>query len=41
MSRPRKQIDPSEIVKLRKLGQSWNEIAHTLEVGRGTVVRLS
>jgi DNA invertase Pin-like site-specific DNA recombinase len=39
MARPRKQIDTRHIVALRKIGQSWNEIARKLHVGRGTVVR--
>jgi hypothetical protein len=39
MGRPRKQVDPIEILKLRLEGYTWPLIARKLNCGLGTVYR--
>jgi transposase len=39
MARPRKEIDGAEVVRLRREGLSWRQIASRTGLGRGTVVR--
>ena len=39
LGRPRVEVDPLQVAGLRARGHSWNEIAETLGVGRGTAER--
>ena len=39
LGRPRVEVDPLQIAGLRSRGLSWNQIAETLHVGRGTAER--
>jgi DNA invertase Pin-like site-specific DNA recombinase len=39
LGRPRVAVDPLQVAGLRSRGLSWNEIAGTLNVGRGTAER--
>ena len=39
LGRPRVQVDPLQVAGLRSRGLSWNQIAETLCVGRGTAER--
>ena len=39
LGRPRVEVDPLQVAGLRSRGLSWNQIAETLSVGRGTAER--
>jgi DNA invertase Pin-like site-specific DNA recombinase len=39
LGRPRVEVDPLQVAGLRSRGLSWNQIAETLHVGRGTAER--
>lgn len=39
MGRPRKYVDPAEVVRLRQTGLSWPAIARKMHLGQGTVFR--
>jgi DNA invertase Pin-like site-specific DNA recombinase len=39
LGRPRVEVDPLQVAGLRSRGLSWNQIAATLSVGRGTAER--
>ena len=39
LGRPRVEVDPLQVAGLRSRGLSWNQIAETLSIGRGTAER--
>src|SRR5438105_7369795 len=39
LGRPKVEVDPLQVAGLRSRGLSWNQIAETLSVGRGTAER--
>src|SRR5436309_3730217 len=39
LGRPRVEVDPLQVSGLRSRGLSWNQIAETLSIGRGTAER--
>jgi DNA invertase Pin-like site-specific DNA recombinase len=39
LGRPRRRVDRAQVARLRASGQSWNKIARSLGISRGTAER--